>query len=193
MKRISFFLVAAALSGASLLRAQDAATEERLNKLSGQIEGVIETQQSLSKQIDRLAKEIDSLREQMGKPTGNYATQEDLKKLVKAVEEVDKKRIEDAEKVRAELLTIRKSVLNQPSPKSAKTNPASTPPETPEDKPTKGFEYIIQQGDTLSAIAQAYREKKVKVTPDQILKANPGLKADRLVPGKKIFIPGTQS
>ena len=192
MKRISLVLMVMALSGV-FLRAQDAATEERLNKLSGQIEGVIETQQSLSKHIDRLAKEIETLREQMNKPTGNYAAQEDLKRLVKAVEEVDRKRVDDAEKVKTELLNIRKLVLNAPPPKSPRTPniPAST--DTPDEKPAKGFEYVIQQGDTLSAIIQAYREKKVKVTQDQILKANPGLKVNALVPGKKIFIPGTQS
>jgi LysM repeat protein len=53
----------------------------------------------------------------------------------------------------------------------------------------KGFEHVIAPGDTLSTIAQAYREKGVKVTSEQILKANPGLKEKSLQPGQKIFIP----
>ena len=48
---------------------------------------------------------------------------------------------------------------------------------------------MIQSGDTLDAIVQAYKEKNIKVTVAQILKANPGLKAERLRVGQKIFIP----
>jgi LysM repeat protein len=182
--------VTLALSAAPLLRAQDAATEERLNKLSGQIESVIETQQALSKQIDRLAKEIDNVREQAGKPTGNYATHEDLKSLAKAVEEVDRKRVQDAEKIRAELLSIRNALLKSPaaaSPRKAvKSAPADTPPS---DKPEQGFEYVVQSGDTLSTIAQAYKDKNIKVTVEQIKKANPGLDERKMKVGQKLWIP----
>jgi len=94
--------------------AQDAATEERLNRLSGQIEDLKSGQDSLHKQVQALLKEMDGLREQMGKPSGNYAAQEDLKRVAEAVKEVDQKRIEDAEKIRIELLNLRKSLLSQP-------------------------------------------------------------------------------
>ena len=56
----------------------------------------------------------------------------------------------------------------------------------------KVFPYVIQSGDTLSAIVQAYKEKNIKVTAAQILNANPGLKAERLIVGTKIFIPAPQ-
>ena len=55
--------------------------------------------------------------------------------------------------------------------------------------PQKGYDYTIQRGDTLLAIAKAYREQGIKVTTDQILKANPGLDPKSLIVGKKIFIP----
>ena len=55
--------------------------------------------------------------------------------------------------------------------------------------PQKGFDYTIEKNDNLSMIVQAYREKNIKVTIDQILKANPGLNPDRLRVGQKIFIP----
>jgi phage tail protein X len=51
---------------------------------------------------------------------------------------------------------------------------------------------VIKSGDTLDAVALAYREKNIKVTVAQILSANPGLKAGRLIVGKKIFIPAPQ-
>jgi LysM repeat protein len=190
MKRISFLWVTLALCAAPLVRAQDAATEERLNKLSGQIEGVIEAQQALSKQINRLAKEIENVREQAGKPTGNYASQEDLKSLAKAVEEVDRKRVQDAEKVRTELLNIRNGLLKAPAPASQKKAGKTPPPDAPaSDKPEQGFEHMVQSGDTLSTIAQAYKEKNIKVSVEQIKKANPGLDERKMKVGQKIWIP----
>ena len=53
----------------------------------------------------------------------------------------------------------------------------------------KVFEHIIESGDTPSTIAMAYREKGFKVTTEQIIKANPGLKATSLQLGQKIYIP----
>ena len=41
----------------------------------------------------------------------------------------------------------------------------------------------------LSIIVKAYRDQGIKVTADQILKANPGLDPKNLIVGKKIFIP----
>jgi len=53
----------------------------------------------------------------------------------------------------------------------------------------KGYDYEIHPGDTLSAIAKAYRDQGVKVTTTQIIAANPGLNPNSLIAGKKIFIP----
>ncbi len=171
--------------------AQDAATQERLDKLSGRIEDLTAAQEALRKQISELSRELEGVREQMGKPSASYARAEDLNRVAEAVKEVDRKRMEDAEKVHTELVKLRK-VLEAPlapqkqKPTSVpKEKPAASGPTTPE----KGFEYVVQSGDTLDAIALAYKEKNVKVTVAQILKANPGLKAERLKVGQKIFIP----
>lgn len=190
MKRLSLVCVLVALCAAPMLRAQDAATEERLNKLSGQIDSIIETQQALSRQIDRLSKDIESVREQASKPTGNYASQERADSLAKAITEVDKKRMQDADRIKSELEAIRKSLLQTPPPsKSQKKTPSPVAENTSTPDKETGFEYTVKSGDTLSTIVAAYREQKIKVTTDQILKANPGLKPDRLYVGKTIFIP----
>ena len=195
MKRISFLLVTLALCSAPAVRAQDAATQERLDKLSGRIEDLTAAQEALKKQVNELTRELESVREQATKPTGNYARPEDLNRLADAIKEVDRKRMDDAEKIHNELLRLRNKVLEQPPPMPKqkpvpvpKDNPVSNKPETPE----KGYEYVIKPGDRLSVIAQAYRDKNVKVTVSQILSANPGLKADQLIAGKKIFIPAPQ-
>jgi len=188
MKRISLLVLALALCGAPASRAQDAATEERLNKLSGRIDDLAAGQEALRKQIDSLMRDISSLRDQASKPSAASATPEDLNRVAEAVKEVDRKRLEDYDKIRTELLTLRK-VLSSTAPPPSHTRP---PVATPDDKPVvsdKGFEYEVQKGDSLSLIVQAYREKNIKVTTDQILKANPGLKPEKLRVGQKIWIP----
>ena len=137
---------------------------------------------------------MESVREQSGKPNTSYARQEDLKSLAEAIKEVDRKRLDDAEKTHTELLRLRK-VLEAPLPQPKKTSvtaPKDTAVATNPTTPEKGFEYVIKSGDTLDAVALAYREKNIKVTVAQILKANPGLKAERLRVGQKIFIPAPQ-
>src|SRR4030095_2082356 len=95
MKPILLLTIALALGTASIAHCQDAATEERLNKLSGQIEDLIAAQKAQQQQITELSKEIESLREQSVRPNVSYASQEDLKRLAEAVKEIDRKRADD--------------------------------------------------------------------------------------------------
>lgn len=193
MKPIFVFLAATALVVVPLSRAQDAATEERLNKLAGQIEDIRASQEVLGKRLEALSKDIENLRTTLDKPTGNYAAQDDLKHVVEAVKEVDRKRLEDYDKIRSELLKLGKT-LAAPLPAAKKQAVAANdnPPEKP-TAPDKGFEYVVKRGDTLSLIVQAYRDNNIKISTDQILKANPGLKPEKLHPGQKIFIPAPPS
>jgi LysM repeat protein len=195
MKRISFVLVALALFTVPGVRAQDAATEERLNQLSGKIEDLIAGQEAQRKRVAELSREIDSLREQQGKPNAGYASHEDLKRLADALKEVDRKRVDDNEKTRVELIKLGK-ILSAPPPPITNKKPSTPKSDTvATDKPGKKeevAEYTIQSGDTLSVISQAYKEKNVKVSVEQILKANPGLKPEKMHVGQKIFVPLTQ-
>ena len=194
MKRISFFILTCALCATPALRGQDAATEERLNKLSGLIEDLIAGQKSQQKQLAELAREVGSIRDQAAaKPTTVYASQEELRHLGEAVKEIDRKRLDDYSKIRSQLEKLG-TTLAAPLPTSKKNLPGSgtdgggdKSEKTP--TPEKGIEYTVQQGDTLSAIAQACKDKKIKVTVEQIVKANPGLKPDKMRPGQKLFIP----
>jgi len=193
MKRISFLLLAAlALGAPSALRAQDAATEERLNKLSGRLDDLAAAQEAFRAQIADLSREIQSLREQVARPSASYARPEDLNRLAEAVKEVDRKRMNDADKTQAELLRLRE-LLKTPMPPPRREPGTRSPKDTSSaagaGTSDRGFEYVIKSGDTLDAIVQAYREKNVKVSVSQILNANPGLKAERLRVGQKIFIP----
>jgi LysM repeat protein len=193
MKQIFFFLVALSLCGGSGLRAQDAATEERLNKLNGLVQDLLEDKALQKKQIESLSREIQSLREQVSKPTGNYANQDDLRTLAKKLQEIDQKRIEDNDRIVKKIEKLGETLASPPPGK--KNRPAPAPPENPGQgsaTPEKGFEHIVASGDTLSTIALAYREKGIKTSTDQILKANPGLVPEKMKVGQKIFIPAPE-
>lgn len=194
MKRISFLLVTLALCAAPAVRAQDAATQERLDKLTGRIEDLENSRDALKKRVDDLAKELESVRELSSKPTANYARPEDLNRLADAIKDVDRKRMDDAEKIHTELLKLRevlKAPLASPKQKAVPATKEKSAPEQPVGD-EKVFPYVIKPDDTLDAIVQAYKEKNIKVTVAGILKANPGLKPERLLIGQKIYIPAPQ-
>ncbi|MGH7971198.1 MAG: hypothetical protein ACREIC_20955, partial [Limisphaerales bacterium] len=90
MKRISFLLLPCLLAVLTV-RADDATTEERLSKLSGQIADLQAGQEALRRQYDSIARDLDSMREQLAKPSGNYAAVEDLNRLRDALKDVDQK------------------------------------------------------------------------------------------------------
>ena len=194
MKRISFWLALVLFTTPLLVRAQDAATEERLNKLTAQIQGLVEEQGTQNKRIEALAKEIQAMQQaQANQPVVNYASHDDVKELAAKLKEVDNKRQEDSDHISAVLKSLGKSIgassgkKQTPTPKSV-DDPAPKVSNSPE----KGFEHVVKPGQTLSAIIQAYRDQNIKVTLKQVLDANPNLKPEKMYVGQKIFIPAPQ-
>jgi LysM repeat protein len=193
MKKISFLILFAMFVAATVF-GQDAATQSQIDKLSGQIQDLLAAQERQNKQIDALAKEISELRDKVNTPqVNNSASNDDLKNLAEKVQEIDKKRQADRDLILKEIEKLGKVAAGAPPHPKAAPNP---PPSGGGDSggnapatPQKGYEYTVKSGDTLAAIAKAYREQGVKVTTSQILKANPGLDANKLYAGKKIFIP----
>lgn len=183
MKKISILLVVIALWLPVAAAAQDAAVEERLNRITGQMEQLEAARVKLEKELGELRREVSSLREQAAKPAGNFAGQDELKKLAEKLQEVDQKRVADNERILKTIENLAKAGARTEKP------PVRTESAPPGGRSDKWFEYVIQEGDTLSAISQAYRLKGIKVTPDEILKANPGTKATTLQVGQKIWIP----
>ncbi len=194
MKKIFSLFFAAAISTAAL-QAQDAATQQQLDKLSGQIQDAQDAIAQQGKQLEAMEKEISDLRDKLNTPAvNNSASADDLKALAAQVQEIDKKRVDDHDLILKELEKLEKAGGSAPmrSREAADTSAPSRSDEaaaTDTSGPQKGYEYTVSGGDTLSAIAKAYREKGVKVSTSQILKANPGLDASKLYVGKKIFIP----
>jgi LysM repeat protein len=187
MKRI-LILLAIFTAVPLFVRAQDAATEEQLNKLRGEVSALQASNVELQKRLGDVLKELQDVREQAAKPTGNYASAEDVKQLAEKVREVDRKRAEDRELILDEIKKLGKAITAG----AGRAPKISDEPGSGGGKPSgpeKGYEYVIASGDTLSSVVAAYREKGVKVTVDQVLKANPNLKPESLKVGQKVFIP----
>jgi LysM repeat protein len=203
MKRICLFSTVCLLSLTPLTRAQDPGSaaaiasrqeaEENYNTLKGHVEDMLAAQADQAKQIQSLRKEIEDLRLEMNKPSGNYATTDDLKQLATTVQEMDKKREADKELILKEMEKLGQAV-SAPIPRSTQrsvpVDPVSNSGSGNPPGDQNGFYYTIQKNDSLSLIAQAFREQKgLKVTSKQIADANPNVNPAKLKVDTKIFIP----
>jgi LysM repeat protein len=191
MKTISLWLLAFTFA-VCLARGQDDATQQQINKLNGQVQDLTDAQAVQAKRITALEKEISELRDKSSQPaaTTDTANADDLKKLADQVQEIDKKRQADRVLILKEIEKLGKVGGSSPGRKSTPsvTTNAATGGSNPGGK-ENGYEYKVAEHDTLSIIAKAYRDQGIKVTSDQILKANPGLNPNSLKVGQKIFIP----
>jgi len=196
MRKISLWLFIFVLTASLAHAQQDDATQQQIDKLTGQIQDLIEGQAAQGKRIDALEKQIADLGDKLNQPAANNgADADDLKKLAEQVQELAKKQQADNELVLKEIEKLGKVSGGTTSRKLQPVASTTTPTTSPADStvtptgPQKGYEYEVKSGDTLSAIAKACRAQGVKVTSDQILAANPGLNPKNLIVGKKIFIP----
>jgi LysM repeat protein len=193
MKKISIWLLIFTFAAftASSARAQDAATQQQLDKLSGQIQDLLDAQAAQDKRISALEKQVSDFGDKLSQPAANnYASADDLTKLAGQLQELAKKQQDDNDLILKELDRLGKG--GGVSTTSHRPPDISTPAPTDNSTqagPQKGYYYPIASGDTISAIAKAYRAQGVKVTSSQILAANPGLDPKNLIVGKKIFIP----
>ena len=190
MKKLSFLILLVAFAVAPVF-GQESATQQQLDKLSGQFQDLLEAQAQQGKRLDALAKEVGELREKVNAPkqTEDNASASDLKALAEKVQEVDRKRQKDNEGISRQIENLGKVVAGAPI--HVKPTPNRPPPSeagTPE-MPQTGHYYVVQAGDTWQAIAKAYSDQGVKVTWRQLVKANPKMNPDMLIVGKKIFIP----
>jgi LysM repeat protein len=196
MRKISLWLFIF-IFAVSLVHAQDAATQQQIDKLSGQIQDLLDAQAAQGKRLDALEKQIADMGDKLNQPVANdSASADDLKKLAEQVQELAKKQQDDNELVLKEIEKLGKISSGTTSRKPPSVLPSTATGDNSTVSPAgpqKGYDYTIASGDTLSAIAKAYRAQGVKVTSSQILAANPGLNANSLIVGKKIFIPDSSA
>ena len=196
MRTSSFWLLILVLAvAAPMARAQDAATQAQLDQLSGQIQNISAALDVQNKRITALEQKINDLQDKLNQPAGgNFATADDLKNLADQVRQIDQKRQSDNQEILKELEKLEKALSVAPSrrpPENSAPDATAAPAPAP-GTPQSGYNYEIKSGDTIAAIAKAYRAQGIKVTTEEILRANPGLNPNSLRVGQKIFIPQPQ-
>jgi LysM repeat protein len=159
--------------------------EERYKSLEADVRALQSSNEALQKRLADLGDDLRGVREELAKKPSDAVTHDELNAFEKKLREVNDKREADTRLILDKLEKLAKAPpqplpLPEPTPLPETNAPA---------KPVKGYEYEIKPGDYLSAIVEAYRKEGIKVTLDQVLKANPGLNPQKLKVGKKIIIP----
>ncbi len=174
-----------AAAAAAAAARQDA--EERYRHLSATLEELQATLEAQRRRIDTLAGELKSFRDETARTSHDAVTREEFKDYAEKLRELAQKQDADRKLILDEIHKLAKAPVGRPSERKPEAEPpkaASKP-----DKEETGYEYVIKDKDTVSAIVVACRERGVKVTVKQVLEANPKVNPNRLIPGQKIFIP----
>jgi LysM repeat protein len=138
--------------------------DEKVGRLSAQVEDLLFQQQKMQKDLDNLRAELQEVRRAAG-----GANSADLKALEDRIAAVDAARQADKKAIIDQLA---KELAGMSSGKSAGKATASD-----------AKEHVVAKGETLSAIAKIYG-----VTVADLRKAN-GLSTDDLKIGQKLVIP----
>ncbi len=176
----------------SLARAQDAATQQQLDQISGRIQDIYGVLDKQDKRLAALEKSVSDLQDKLNQPVvNNSASADDLKKLAEQVKELAQKQQDDNDVVLKEFEKLEKA--GGPPAPGHKT-PGAVAPTTNNSNVNagdkqNGYWQPVGRNDTISAIAKAYQDKGIKVTVKQILDANPGLDPNHLKVNQKIWIP----
>lgn len=132
-------------------------------KLKERVEALAVTQQQLYQQMDGLQA---SVRDDNARVRQALA---DMDHAVKSLDESQKSSRQELEDTMTKRLP---EILSR------------TPAAAPSQRVERGYEHVVQAGQTLSEIAAAY-----KVKPQDIIKANKLQNANTLRVGQKLFIP----
>ncbi len=211
MRPLPFLLGLTLLSAPLGLGAAEIDTEDfrrlvdRVNSHDEAIDTYRGTIQDLRSEISRLRLDNDRLRTQVNTPR-SYATQEQITKLADQVREVERNRAADKQQILDafdKLKALPPVVVPQPptkSPGAAKVpdkGPTKDPdaadktPATPDDPAMAYYEHSLGDGETLSAVMDAYNKQHgLKIRLAHMLKANPSIKdPKKLRVGQKLRIP----
>jgi len=200
MKRMPWMLLAALLAGAGLHGASEstaraaadrAAAEERYRILRSSVDDLLAAQLQLRQRLDTVTEALQEVSaEARSKPGATqFVTREEFEKLIESVREIDRKREADRRQILAQIEELGKTLqemLRRPQP--IVSGGASSSRGSQE-----GVEYVVEKGNTLSAIIvahnAAFKEQNRKTSLQLILDANLGLEPTTMQVGRKLFIP----
>jgi uncharacterized protein YdiU (UPF0061 family) len=171
---------------------------EEFRRLAGEVADLRDANLAHLKRIANLQKEVEALREALRNyqerstaKLGDFATREDLKKIVNQIKEVDQQRESDRKLILNEFENLGKT-LGKASRQRAAEETRAEPAQ-----PFVGtfYEYEVKDGDgSLSQIQAAFNAELAKqgrpsITLRQIQQANPKLNVNRIFVGQKIQLP----
>ncbi len=206
MKRYWFLIIVACLSNipgqlfaeeasnaAAIADRQEA--EERYRRLNSAVEDLTTAQVKILKKLADVTDELQRLREEVNRlgstPPANFASPEDLKRLADRVQELERKREKDKDFIIEEIKKLEKISLSTREP--AIPSPKPAPPRKTEGNTEVFLEYIVKPKDSFAKIAAECTKQGHKVTVEDLMKANPTVKPERLYPKMKINIPAPAS
>ncbi len=171
--------------------------EEQFRQLRGEIEGIKEAydlQLRKSVALEAEVKRLQTANETFKRDLAlKFASNKDIDELARKLMELDKNRRNDLAVTNQQIDAILKIVTKLAATPIQPRNPGEG--NVPPPPNIKFREHLVQAGEFLSTIQEAYNKAfkdeglKGRVTQNQILKANPGLKANLLFIGQKIRIP----
>lgn len=133
---------------------------------------------------EKLRTDVDGLKEQVAKlQDTNTALQQQISALKSALEKSEDARVKEREVL---LTKVGEMIASSKPPPDTKKESAPSPANHDTEH---GYNHTVEKGQTLSMIAAAYTEKGVKVTVDDIRKANNLGPKDVIKPGQVLFIP----
>lgn len=128
-------------------------------------------------QLDLLTQQVESLRAEVGDLRGSLARLDTENRQLR--ESMNALRAQQ-QKERETLLAEVGRIVTESSPATASSSSAT---------PSEGYEHVVTKGQSLWAIANAFQQQGVKVSVEDIRKAN-NLDANAVLKvGQKLFIP----
>ncbi len=151
---------------------------ERLNKLSDQVQILVNQQDNLQRELASLQNRLNQL--QAG-PGGASAAE--LQRLQAMIAKVDTARQQDKQIILDEVAK-QLDAMTRRSGKSATMKATPTTTSSTSGGTETGYEHVVKAGETVTAIAKAYG-----VSVDAIMKANNMKNPGSLKVGQKLFVP----
>lgn len=143
---------------------------------------------------DKVQVDLANIKEQLAKQQEeNNSLRQEINSLRTVLQKSEEARTKEREvllsKVGEMIAASAPKNVPAPEPKKEPKESAPTPAPSNSHDNEKGYYHTVEKGQTLSMIATAYSEKGVKVTVDDIRKANNLGPKDILKVGQKLFIP----
>lgn len=205
MKRLPWMALVALLTGvgaygagedAARAAADRAAAEERYRILRSSVDDLLAAQMELRQRLDELTEALQKVSAEVRSKPGSeqFVTRQDFEKLVESVREIDRKRETDRRQI-VELIDDMEGSVTRAlrSAAQAPVRPSQASSSGGPSGSQEGVEYVVEKGNTLSAIIvahnAAFKDQGRKTSLQLILDANPGLEPTTMQVGRKLFIP----